>query len=244
VSGPLILSPLPVAAVVGGWLPANLLTEDPREIWTAAAGATPQLQVDLGGARTFDTIFLGHAALTQAAALAVSVDGGAQQQVGFALPRLAWRTAHGLLVLDAPVTGRNLTLTITVAAADQPFRAGVLMVGLSFRPIWPHEWGGGRLIFDCGTRTQLAGGGFGVAPGARKAGWQWTQGDLTDDEREQLHAILLDRGETRPVLAVEDYAATTGLCERIHYGTFDRIDADERRDVNLNRRALRVEDWL
>lgn len=235
----LILAPLPIAGVTGpGTAPANLLTPDPREAWIAPGG-NPALTIDLGVAATFDTVFLGYVAVPagQITLQADTVLGAAN----LAPARLVSRPAHALLVLAQPVTARNLTLTVAAGAA---FSAGILMIGDGFTPGWNYEWGAGRTPIDTGTRDRLQGGGFAIDLGIRKSSWQCTLGDLTDDEREQLYAIALDRGQTQPVLLVEDPAQTAGLAERIHYGTFDRIEVYERKDADLNSWAVRVEDWV
>jgi hypothetical protein len=69
---------------------------------------------------------------------------------------------------------------------------------------------------------------------------------LSDALRRQLWALALDRGERKPVLVVEepDSEDSAGANERIHYGTFDRFEAYERRDPNDTAWALSMTEWV
>lgn len=245
-SAALILAPLPIVAIAGDdpTTVGHLLTSDPREVWAPAGAASIQFTADLGAAVAIDTVFLGYSILKQASAVVVKVDGVQVGASAFALPRRAGRYAHALILLNQGVIGQHVQVIITVAAGDRPQSLGVLMIGQRFQPQWNHEWGAGRVPVDTGTRTRLQGGGYGLDAGIVKSGWQWTFGDLSDGELDQVFDIVMDRGETGPVLVVENPDQTAGLAERIHYGTFDRIEAFERQDVQLTRWSLRIEDWL
>jgi hypothetical protein len=242
----LILPPAEITNAAGGGVnPANLLTPDPREVWVAPADATVSVSISLSEPTAVDALFLGFAQLSVSAPARVLVGGSEIASGSFALPRYSKkRPAHALLLLDEPVTASVFDVEIDVSAADRPLTLGVAMVGAAFRPNWNYEWGSGRKPIDTGVRTQLQGGGFGIDPGVVKSSWQWTLGDLDDDEIEQLFSLVMDRGETGPVLVAENPDTTPGLCERLHYGTFDQIEAYERRDVGLTSWGLKIEDWL
>lgn len=240
----LILSPATITGVIAnGDNPANLLTADPRESWLLPAGGSAEIEIDLASVVEIDTIFIGHAFEAQGMRVQLTLNEAEIYTADFAQPRLADRPAHGLLVLDEPVQAQHLTMTITWPAGQAP-SIGVLMVGRAFRPTWNMEWGSGRIVIDGGSRTALQGGGFGIDPGARKYGWSWTLGDLSDDELEELDSIALDRGETIPLLVVEDPTAGPALAQRIHYGCFNKLEAWQRQAPGITRWSLGIEDWM
>ncbi len=252
----ILVPPLPIAAIGAsrGSGVANLLTADPKEVWAdSAVGSAVTIDVDLGGVRVIDTVFLGH--VHNSADVAVwTITGGAS---GYAdavikasgllrVPEAAGSPpamSHGLW-FGAPVTLRYLRLSITQPAGSLPLLAGVLLVGRSFQPALNKEFGAGRRIIDTGTATALPSGGYGIAEGARKRAYDWTFGDLTLAEVDALEAVALDRGETGALLGVEDPAQTTGLRNRIHYGLFTRFRAFERRNAVQTRWELGIEEWV
>jgi len=246
----LIMAPLPVAAVAAsrGTGADNLLSPDPREVWAdSAVGSAATIEVDFGAVRRIDTVFLGHlfppadgATWTLDCGFAAHgetmIAGAAPLRVpdvpGHA-PALSHAFWHG-----APVSLRYLRLAVTQAAGAAPLTAGVLLAGLAFQPRWNREWGGGRRPIDSGSATQLSTGGFAIAEGERKSAWYWTLGDLEDDELDVLYDITLDRGETRPLLVVEDPASTAGLRRRLHYGLFQQLRQYERQRLGRTRWEL------
>lgn len=251
----LILSPLPVSSVATsrGTGATSLLTPDPKEAWRGTiTGESSTIDIDLGVARTIDTIFLGYvqppaefaswaitggvnaydaATLKPAGPLRVSDAAGQFPDISFAL----WRGSGALV--------RYLRLVVTQPWGPPLLSIGVLMVGKAFVPSLNKEWGSGRRPIDTGTATPLPSGGFAIVEGARKRVYSWTLGDLTDAEIETLDAIALDRGETRPALVVEDPATTSGLHQRIHYGLM-RWRAFERRSRNRTKWELEIEEWV
>lgn len=252
----LILQPMPIAAVAtsrgsGG---ANLLTPDPREVWMDTATGAVTLDLDLGQVRTINTIFLGY--LQPAAAAATwAITGGTTDytsvfiatSAALRVPDVAGRSpalSHALWFGEATTASvRYVRLTVTQPAGSSPLSAGVVMVGRSFTPSWGHEWGSGRRPIDTGSVTALPDGGFAVVEGVRKSSWAWTLGDLTDDEVDTLFEISLDRGESRPLLVVEDPDRTAGLRRRVHYGIFRQFREYERASKGRSRWELRIEDW-
>jgi hypothetical protein len=243
---PLAPSALTVSHGVGG---SNLLTPDPKEVWSGG-GAAIVIDVDLGSSKSIDTIYVGYFDVINAT---WTVTGGAgsytttshlaltglQAVSSVAVPK----RRHGLLRLAAPVANRYIRITVN-PPDGATYMIGIVAVGLSFQPTHNREWGSGRSIIDTGTKEELLGGGFGIGEGARKAGYRWTFGDLTDAEVDALYDLALDAGETRVILVVEDPATSAGLNERIHYGLFDRIEAYERQNPDLSRWSLSMREWV
>lgn len=230
----IITAPLAIAAVTAsrGSGVSNLLTADPKEVWAdSATGGAATIDVDLGTAQSIDTVFLGHVH-GPAAGATWTITGGVSGNSEVVLNTGALRVpdvtgrapalSHGLW-LGATVSVRYLRLSLTQPAEAPPLMAGVLLVGRSFQPAYNREWGSGRRPIDGGSATALASGGYGVSEGAMRRGFYWTFGDLSADEVEALEEIALDRGETRPLLVVEDPARTAGLRTRIHYGLFTKF---------------------
>ena len=239
-----IIKPLAVAAI-GGTLEgaSRLVSPSPREAAVSGAGDRT-IDVDLGAAATFDTVFLGY---SNAAAGVWKASCGVNDYTSIALPdaaiapsRLA-RQRHYLSIAAAPVTARYLRLS--ASALPVGYAVGVLAVGLAIRPALGHEWGSGRFVTDSGSATRLQGGGFGLSPGARAGGWQWTLADLSDAEFDAMYGLQLDVGTSSPLLVVEDPDATAGLNERIHWGVLTKLDPSDRRARDDVKWDMRIEDW-
>lgn len=251
----MILSPAGIdeIAVSRGSGAANLLTPDPREVWAdSTTGTAATIDIDLGAARPIDTVYLGHVR-PPAADATWTIQGGTASYTATTIkasgplrandatgqaPELSHALWHG-----DPVNVRLIRISVTQPAGD-PLTAGVVMAGSAFVPTWNMEWGAGRRPIDLSTVTQLVTGGFGIVEGARKAGFSWTLGDLTDDEVEALYAIAIERGASLPVLVVEDPAATAGLRNRIHYGLFESFRKYERRLPGKTVWELGIEQWI
>lgn len=238
-----IVQPLPIAAI-GGTLEGvqRLVTPSPREAAVSGAG-NRTIDIDLGTATRFDTVFVGY---SRNAADSFSASCGAADFTGTPLPalpiassRLA-RRRHFLSVYDAPLTARYIRLGMAMNAGTE---LGVVAVGLAIRPSLGHEWGSGRFVTDTGSATRLAGGGFGLAPGARAGGWQWTLANLSDDEADAIYGLQLNVGSSSTILVAEDPAPTPGLNERIHWGVITKLEANERRAIADTKWDMRVEDW-
>lgn len=250
----LILSPARIASVTvnrgtGG---GNLLTPDPREVWADSATGNGTIGIDLGAPRAIDTVFLGHI-LPPAAGAVWAITGGIGSyyetlmaaerplrvpDVAGRFPALSHAFWHG-----PSVTVRYLRISIEQPAGALPLTIGVVQAGRAFSPEWNHEWGSGRRPIDTGSATALPNGGFSVIEGVRKSAWHWTLGDLSDAERDTLYELALDRGETKPLLVVEDPASTAGLRRRLHYGKFMQLRQFERLGKNRTRWELQIEEW-
>ncbi|MHA3840430.1 hypothetical protein ACX0GZ_04325 [Sphingomonas aestuarii] len=231
----------------------NLSTVEPKEIWRDnAVGSEASITIDLGGVRSIDTIFLGFVT-DPADAATFRASGGIGSYGEFAIQEAAplrapdaagirSASSHALWH-GAPVNARYVSLGVT-QTSGQPISAGIVIVGKAFRPALGQEWGAGRRPIDTGSVTPLLSGGFAIVEGARKRHLNFTLGDLSEEEADQLEALALDRGESRPVLIVENVDRTPGLRQRIHYGLFERWRAFERRNRKQTRWEIGLEEWV
>jgi hypothetical protein len=245
---------LALAAVTSsrGSEPANLATADPKEVWAdSAVGSTAQIFVDLGSVQAIDTVFLGFvrsaaAAATWAITGANPADVTLQDFTALRVPDSTgdFATTGHALWTGAARSVRQLTISVNQPAGSLPLSIGVLVIGRAFVAEMGQEWGAGRQPIDTGAATPLPSGGFSIVEGARKRAFTWTFGDLSVDEADQLERIALDRGETRPVLVIDNASRTAGLRARIHYGLFRRWAAYERRNRRQTRWELGVEEWV
>lgn len=247
--------PNAVSAAGGGTGAANLLTPDPKEVYSdGGGGGARSIDLDLGSVRPVDVLFLGFLGGSDGTTFtSISATGGATSYTETTLnvpqtqPAQSSSPAplrrHWFVLLPAPVSVRYIRVTVqtpTVATHT----AGILAVGEAFRPIHNREWGGGRQIIDTGVKEPLFGGGFGIAKGAVKSRYRWTLGDLLSSEVERLYDLALNAGETRPVLVVEDPDPTSGLNERIHYGLFESLQAFERLNPEQTRWSFSLTEWV
>lgn len=252
----LLLSPLPIAAIAAsrGSGVANLLTRSPKEVWADSAVATAAtIDIDLGAPVSIDTVHLG-AVSPPGAAASWTITGGtsgyADAVIKAAGPLRAVDTAtrapartHALWTGSA-VTVRYLRLSLTQPTGLAPLRAGTVMVGRAWRPAFNMEFGAGRRVIDTGTVAVLPDGGFATIDGARKREFGWTLGDLSVAETDALEELLLDHGESVPLLVVEDPAATTGQAARIHYGLFVGLTAFDRANPAQTKWQFKFEEWI
>lgn len=253
-SNMVIIKPLTISAVASNnGTPSNLLTPDPKEVFafTGGAGQTT-IDIDLGSSQSIDSFFLGFITPVGSAPTVGEIQGGTAAYttssyattIAPAVSSVASPPRrHFFTRLAAPVTARYIRYSINVVNGTA-YTIGIAQIGLAFQPTYNKEWGSGRQVIDTGGKESLLGGGFGINEGARKAGHRWTLGDLTDAETEALYDVALDRGETRPLLVVEDPAVTTGLNERIHYGLFDRLEPYERANPSQTRWGLSISQWV
>lgn len=252
----LILSPAAVSAVAvsrgaGG---ANLLTFDPKEVWTDSAVSTAaNIDLDLGAAQNVDTIALA-AVYGPVAGASWTISGGTGGYTDFVI-----KAASALRAVDATgqspsishalwtgaaVNVRYIRIAVTQPAANPALSIGRALCGAAFVPQYGQEWGAGRGVIDTGTATRLPSGGFAVVDGARAGTYAWTLGDLSQAEYEALYALQLAVGTTGPVLVVEDPAATTAQRNRIHYGLLTSLRKFERRNPAQTRWELSMEEWI
>ncbi len=231
----------------------NLLTDDPKEAWIAGTSGPVSAVLDLGSVKSIDFVYLGSFNGAAGATWSVTYSASASTGLGNTLlpataapvPRSKAGLMHLFVRASAAVSARYIRVALNQAGGGPNVTAGILRAGTCFRPAWGQEWGGGRAPIDTGIKERLPSGGFGIDPGVRKSAFQWTFGDLTDEEREELYAFCLEVGETAPFVLVEDIGSgTPATAESVHWCTFDRLDYYERRDPRSSRWAFRVEEWV
>lgn len=252
----LLLSPLAIAsiAVSRGTGGLNLLTRSPKEVWAdSAVGSPASFDIDLGAGTAIDTVYLGYVT-PPAGASTWTITGGMTGYTDSVIkpsgPLRAVDTAtrtpartHALWT-GAALNVRYLRLTIAQAAGASALTIGVAMVGRAWRPIFNMEFGSGRRVIDTGTVAALPDGGFSTIEGARKREFSWTLGDLSRGEADALEELLLDHGESLPLLVVEDPDATTGQRAGIHYGLFVGLKAFDRKNPAQTSYQFTFEEWV
>ena len=239
-----IVHPLDLAVVAGsssaGSGLANLLTPDPKEAFVAEGAGVCTIALDLGTALTFDTVLLGYTNASAADNIAVlpGLSGGAYSYGAFAHSFRRSPMRHGLVTLGAPMTQRYLRI---YTATGAQLVAGDAAVGLAMRP--GHDLGSGRPVSDTGRTERTFGGSLGSEAGTTASGWQWTMPALTNDQRDQLHAMTLDLGTTGSALVVEDPVPSNGLNERIHWGKLVLRESFERLSGDESKWTMQIQDW-
>lgn len=254
----LLLSPLgaSIAAIAAsrGSGVANLLTPSAKEVWAdSAVGSPAVIDIDFGAPVTIDTVYLAY--VSPASALSTwTITGGlagyAEAQIKAAGPLRAIDSASSAparthaLWAGAAFLVRYLRVSITQPAGDAPLTIGRVIAGRAWRPTFNIEFGAGRRVIDTGIVASLPDGGFGASEGARKREFSATLGDLSAAEMDALEELLLDHGETIPLLLVEDPDATVGQRNRIHYGLFVGLRAYERANPKQTKFQLTFEEWI
>jgi len=225
----------------------RLLTPEPKEVAVAAGGAVA-LTIDLGAVQLVDTVFIGFTSAPPTITLQLSygVAGGFTSAFEPATAPLDTRLftprRHFAVDLAASVSARYIGVAGTLPAGTE---IGVVAVGRRFCPAFGHEAGAGRPLSSTATTARRPDGGIGSDGGVTYGGFAWTYGDLTDSERDDLWAIVRDRGFDLPVLVVEEAGTPfSAQAERYHWGTFTRIDTYERKVPDTKTVwSLRVDDW-
>ena len=205
--GNILILPRPAIAAIAanrGSGAANLLTASPKEVWADTAdGSAVQINIDFGAAVPVDTVYLGYVS-PPAAGATWQASGGLAGYTDLTVftsralravdsaTRAPTRT-HALWTGSAQ-TIRYLRMTLSQPAGAGPLRAGIVMAGKAWRPQFNMEWGSGRRVIDTGTVAQLPDGGFATIEGARKRSFDWTLGDLSRAETDELEDLLLDHG--------------------------------------------------
>lgn len=232
--------------------PANLLTSEPKQVATLTGAARPQSICTLDAPTLLDSFWLGYVGGADLSGFSIEFYGknGAENWSLLAASSLlptavSGGRRHALLMLAQPFTATNVALVITGNGPDPAsVTMGCFAVGRAFRPQWGGEWGGGIGLTDTGTATRRRDGGFGIDPGVSAAQMQWTFGDLSDAERQQLFGMLKRRGATtQPFLVIEGDDNGPSSTEEVHWGLFTRIEPYERQAPGMSRWSLRFEDW-
>lgn len=260
-----IIEPItPTAIASAATTPANLLTPNPKEVISFAPGnVAVNVDVDLGAVYSVDSFFLGFLSPLLGGNFAqtgdgprIAISGGAAGYADAVLaanfnPFVTTATGvaspierHSFTQLAAAVNARYIRFAVTSETAGINFTAGALAIGKAWQTTWGHEWGAGRPIEDTSDVERLFGGGFGINEGSTAGGYQWTFGDLTDQEVRDLYAMARRLGVHKSCVVVEDPDnATVGLNERTHWGLFDKLEPYERLTVGATKWAFKIRDW-
>lgn len=245
----LLLNPLPLVYVGAAGVTGadRTLSPEPKEVGVTAGGETYIIYRPPAGSLV-DTVFLGFTTPPPVNSLQVWSNAAGRDTVflGFLNPvtRPGWARGHAVLHLAAPIASDTLTL-VNASPGSVPagVQIGVFAAGRALRTAMGQEFGHGRGITDTGTATRRRDGGFGFVRGARASGWKWTLGDLSAAETDALDDLLLDLGETRSALVVEDIVAAATNPRGVHWSRFARIEPYERRSPRQTRWSLQIEDW-
>lgn len=256
----ILYRPLPILAAQVNGAPLsfsggeNLLTPEPKEVLTFVNGTgATHVDILLGPGVTFDSVFVGYQVRSHPLPPEFTWQGGDINYDDFTFgvvpiapsssPRPLRR--HSFHRLAAPVTRQGVRLAYGPSVPNgHSLAIGIVAVGLAIETSFNRERGGGRPIYDTGSREARPDGGFGIHRGARKSGFRWTWGDLDDAEIERLHDLGMQTGSTAPIVVVEDPDPTVGLNERVHYGLFDGFEPYERRDPSKHRWSLSMTQWV
>ena len=233
---------------------ANLVTNDPREVWQSTAGGTVlYLWIDLGADRLWDTLVLNNTNFDPASTMNLYYGTSAQANyfATLALNGLMARAPSedvastngpAAIWLPTAINARYIFLGVYQALGSPQISIGNLLVGKSWKPVLGREFGSGRPPIDSGARERLSDGGLATLSGKLISGFKWVFGDLDAPDLAKLWGILRRRRTTEPMLLIEDPGAA--VAEGIHYGTFVSLEAYERNDVTKSRWVVNFEDWL
>lgn len=234
----------PLAATIAGNMtnPTRMSSPDPKEVAFSNGALARTIDIDLGAAQMVGSIYLGGVS----GSTTFAVTGGTAAYTTTALgdilvapKRTAIAPRQYLLQFD-PISLRYIRLSATLADG---FQVGIAAACERFTATYGHEWGAGRYLEDTSNVARNRAGGFGIDKGAIVPGYDFTLGDLTDEERESLFDMLRKVGESSPVIVAEEPDVTNDLDARLHYGLFQRLEKYERRSVGITRWSLKVSDW-
>ncbi|KQM23117.1 hypothetical protein ASE73_02520 [Sphingomonas sp. Leaf24] len=245
----LLLNPLPLAYVgaAGATGGDRTLSPEPKEVAVTTGGETYIIYRPPAGS-SVDTVFLGFTTPPPVNSLQVwsNKEGREAIFLGFLNPvaRPGWTRGHALLHVAAPVPTDTLTL-VNASPGSVPagIQLGVFAAGRAFRSQQGYEFGHGRGVIDTGSATRRRDGGFGIQRGARAATWNWTLAELSVDETDRLHDLLLDIGESKTVLVCEDVAAAATNARVFHWSLLRSIEPYVRDEVALSRWGFQLQDW-
>lgn len=227
---------------------ANAGSVDPKEVAVdSVGGINRDLILEFSGGVVIDSAFLGAVSADVEVQLSADTTDDSLYDTAYATKLAAShkRTAEAPFSYYWQLAGDTVyRLRFRFVSIPAGFNVGLARAAETFSPTYGHEWGAGRSLVDTGAATRNKAGGFGIEPGAIAGAWDWTLGDLTDEEVEELYDILRRIGATNPCLVVEDPAETNHLDARIHYGLFQRLEKYERRSVGITRWSLKIEEWI
>lgn len=239
---------LPNYTVSRGLEAANMNTDDPREVWVdVPAAGSAVIYIDFGVDTTWDTVSLVN--VTAGAAATWTIWGGNNfGQISYLvdtlmrLPSEDGVSASGPALYWTPIpkVGRYIAIYITPNGAPTN-TVGRLVVGKSWKPGNPREFGAGRPPIDTGSRTRLDNGGLSTVSGHLLSGFKWVFADLDPADLKRLWGMYRRLRTTEPFLLVED--PEEAIAEGHHYCTFTELEAYERNDASKSRMVMAVEDW-
>jgi hypothetical protein len=225
-----LLNPLPLTeaqlSTVGLIGAGNLLDPDMQVAATTTALSASVL-IDLGTDVPIDTLALP--LTTASAQTQITLRAGTSAQ-GSSCPQTLRARAPLSLEGDpgprrtffwhspAPLSVRYVLILIEHSAPGLALPA--LVLGKAFKPVVPQNWGDGVGVGDSGLREQLPLGGVLRRTGQRIRAYSWAWSRLTDAETAELGALLMDRGETAPVLVFSRPDEPIGLWMRVIWGDF------------------------
>lgn len=246
----LLLNPLPLTLVGGNASgvdgAARLLSHEPKEVGLTMGGVM-QIVISLSR-QSIDTVFLGFSTSMPAGALQCWSRAPGRDAVFLGaldpVRRPGQSRGHALIHLAQPIDTTEIVLVNSVEGSiPAGVQLGVLAVGRAFRSALGYEFGHGRGVIDTGTATRRRDGGFNMLRGARATTWKWTLGDLSSTEADALEDILIDVGETAPVVVVEDVAQAATNPRVVHWSRIMRVEPYDRRSPRQTRWNLQIEDW-
>jgi hypothetical protein len=241
----------PILATIvtsGGAGASNLVSADPREIWSfTGAVQTVLLDIDLGSIQLFDSVALINVASDPAMQWAIAYGELVYDTSLFQAPALIQRQSED----GSPTMGMAFAWTANAVSAryiriyiyhtQSITSIGRVAVGRSWKPSMPHEFGSGRLWQDGGSRTRMENGGLAVVRGDLLSGYAASFGDLDPADLRKIGGMLKRHRSTEPMLLVE--SPVQPYAEQVHYGTFVDIERYDRRDTSKSRWNIKFEDW-
>lgn len=246
----------PSLTAISGAAGANLISNDPREIWVNnglnVVGDPTTFLIDLGKDVEFDSIYLGNTNANSDASWAVTFGPESSNSyfefVAFtgeamALPfdDAVQQRSASLYIFPNVVTARFVAVNVSQYSGD-PLQIGRLIIGKAFKPFYNKERGAQRVPLDSGTRTRLSDGSLSTVSGVLISGFKWVFGDLSEVEANKVWGIILRRRTTEPVIVIED--ADNLSAESVHYCTLIDLQPYTRLDPRKTRWELSAEDWL
>jgi len=227
---------------------ANLQTPSPREVWVAPGTGVQNIEIDFGADVTVDSFALvGTNALPgalwsirQIASLGGAVTSSLLINAPMRMPGAIRKRYASFYRHAVPVTGRYFRVQVNQGAAPAMV-AGRLDIGLALEI--PYAFGSGRTPIDTSRVVELPDGGFGVDRGVVKTLLSWRFVDLDAVTLAKLWAIAEDRGESRPIIAIEGDTSPTQE-PSFNYGLFRRFEAYEREDPASTKWGFSMVEWL
>jgi hypothetical protein len=235
---------------------ANFADPQPKTVVQTVAAPTTarkqmQLRVDLGADTPLDTVAVLWTNLGRTPTMDVYA---APASAGGFSDILANQVVTAAAIDAAPVTleGRRFGLAsfasvsrryISVIVSDDRFAGEVITVGVlalgQTLPIgFNFELGSGRKVEDQSITRLLPGGETAIWRGGRVPSWRGTWSNLTEAEYNRVWSLLMEVGNSAPVLIIEDPDRTAGQSERMHYGLITSSDFTER--VQLEKQRIDI----